>query len=917
MGEVYRARDSKLGREVALKVLPDSFTADPDRLARFAREARVLASLNHPNIAAIHGLEESSDTRALVLELVEGPTLAELIELQQGRGLPQDEVLAIAHQIVDALEAAHEQGIIHRDLKPANIKVTMKGGDRDRPSVKVLDFGLARAMDEDPASGNPATSPTMTGRATQLGMILGTAAYMAPEQARGKTVDKRADVWAFGCVLFEMLTGRRVFEASEISDTLAFVLTKEPDWSALPAATPAALRRLLRRCLAKDRRQRLSDIADARLELAEAAGVSPDVGVDDPRAMAPRSRSVGWPSFLLAGAGAAALATAVAVSPWMPWRSRATVPPPIRLSADLDVDGRLTLFGSGGGSLALSPDGSTLAFAGEKNGAQALYLRPLNQLAATELPGTTNATQPFFSPDGQWIAFFADNKLKRIPATGGPAVTLADANGARGGTWGDDGTIFFSASHDKTGTTPVFQVPATGGVREPATTLAGTDVTHRWPHVLPGGKALLYIAHDRLGNYDDARLLVQPLPQGPAKTLHRGATFARYLASGHIVYAHRGTLFAAPFDVGTLELTGSSIPVIERVYSFAATGGAQFAVAANGSAIYAPGGTSLAEAPIHWVARTGATSVLHGAQSNWSNPQFSPDGTRLAFDLDYGAGQREIAVLDLARGSLTRLTYDDGQDRSPVWTPDGRRIVFRSDRGPAGSSAALYWVRSDGTGEPQRLTEPAPTFLDHVPGSWHPNGRLFAFEAGTAAGDGVAATAVRVVWLLPMNGDETTGWRPGKPYQLDPTSRQQTFPSFSPDGRWLAYQSLEGGRPEIVVRPFPAGGGRWIVSTNGGAQPSWSRTTSELLYLANELRRVMSVPYSAEGDWFRAEAPRPWTEQGVLPRPGGLRSLSLHPDGERIAAAIADDPASGDTFGKAIFISNFSDEVRRLAPARR
>ncbi len=883
MGEVYRATDTKLHRDVAIKVLPDLFVRDAERLARFIREAQTLASLNHPNIAIIHGLEQTGDAHALVMELVTGEDLSQRI----ARGaIPMDEALPIAKQIADALEAAHEQGIIHRDLKPANIKVRADG------TVKVLDFGLAKAMEPVGRAPNVSPSPTITQAMTQAGIILGTAAYMSPEQALGKPVDKRTDIWAFGCVLYEMLTGVRAFAGDEVSDTLAFVITKEPAWSALPASTPASIRRMLRRCLAKDRHQRLSDIADARLEIAE-------VGAEQVAEVSSTPKPFSRPKIALAFASVLALAVWIAISPWAPWQSQPALVSPHRLSAELGMDGDI----SPNAGLALSPDGSVLAFPGISNGSSQLYRRPLEQLQAVALPGTAGASLPFFSPDGLWIGFFAEGKLKKVPVAGGAVVPICDAPDPRGGAWGEDGDILFSlASSVSSPRNSLLRVSADGGTPQPATTLADDEVTHRWPQVLPGARAILYTAHNRANNYADANIVVQTLPNGPRKIVQRGGSFGRYVPSGHLVYVHKGTLFAAPFDLVTL-MTGTGRPVIENIAETRSTGAAQFAFAADGKAVYRPWQTSSTDLPIEWLTRDGKITPLRATLANWSHPQFSPDGTRVAMDI-IDNGQRDIAVYDWARDKLTHLTVDAQPDSMPVWTPDGQHIAFVSNR-VADGRVNLYLVRADGGGDPEQLTDSA-SLSAVATGSWH--GRFLAFQEGSQN--------VADLMILPMEGDGVSGWKPGKPYAFLNTPAAEVAPSFSPDGRWLAYQSNESGRFEVHVRPFPKREGSWRVSNGGGQGPIWSRAKDELLYLTLD-NQIMAASYTVVGDSFRAEAPKLWTERRILlgPVPTFRRMMDLHPDGERVAGAVATEGQAEDRPDKLVFIFNFFDELRRIASA--
>ena len=891
MGEVYRARDTKLNREVALKVLPEAFTRDPDRLARFKREAQVLASLNHPHIGAIYGFEDSGETHALVLELVEGDTLADRI----ARGLiPLDETLPIALQICEALEAAHEQGIIHRDLKPANIKLRPDG------TVKVLDFGLAKALDPAPTSAL-SQSPTITTPAmTRMGVIMGTAAYMSPEQAKGKPVDKRADIWAFGCVLYEMLTGKRAFGGDDVTDTIAAVVRAEPEWGALPANTPAPIRKLLRRCLQKDRRERVPDIAVARLDINEATATpaSADVSPISFTQPAGWTRALPWTV-----AGALGIGLALVLALWPPWR-KAPTPAQLRLSAELGADASLVT--DQGAAAILSPDGALLAFVAQKNasGGSQLYVRRLEQLQAASLSGTDGARNPFFSPDGQWIAFFAGGKLKKISVNGGAAVTLCDAPNGRGGSWAEDGTLAFSP--DSGVGVSLLRVSSAGGKPATLTTFDAGEAAQRWPQVLPGGKAVLYAAATSgTTAWEDANLVVQPLPTGARKIVQRGGYYGRYLPSGHLVYLHDGTLFAAPFDLDRLEVTGQSVPVLEGVTgSPNITGGAQFAVAGNGTLVYLPGQRNFDEVSVSWMDREAKTTPLRATPVDWANILFAPDSRRLALDI-FDGKQSDVWVYDWARDTLSRLNFDPATDEKPVWTPDSRRIVFGSARADK-STLNLYWQHADGTGEVQRLTE---SKHNQLPSSWHPTGKFLAF------GDVNPLTTFDIM-ILPMEGDEASGWKPGTPTVFLNSPFAELEPMFSPDGRWIAYRSNESGLFEVYVRPFPGPGGKWQISTGGGTNATWSRTRHELFYGTPD-QRIMVASYTVDGESFRAEKPRLWSDRHYLARPGrisALRSFDLHPDGERFALAAAPEAQTAAKQDKLVFIFNFFDELRRIAP---
>ncbi len=871
MGEVFRARDTKLNRDVAIKVLPAAFAQDSERVARFRREAQVLASLNHPNIAAIHGLEESDGVLALALELVEGEDLAE--RLTRG-ATPVDESIAVAKQIAEGLEAAHEKGIVHRDLKPANLKLTKDG------TVKILDFGLAKAYGseaEATASEGLSQSPTLSRQLTEAGVIFGTAAYMSPEQARGGTVDKRADIWAFGVVLFEMLTGKRLFTGETVSDTLAAVLRQEIDWRALPASTPPGLSRLLERCLDRDSKKRLRDIGEARIALEERLATPDTVRASS------GMRALPW-----------ALALLLALALWAPWRPAPTPAPPLRLSAELGASASLsTAFGP---AAILSPNGRLLAFVaspgtGER---QLLHLRRLEQLDAAPLAGTEGARDPFFSPDGEWIAFFAEGKLKKVSVSGRAAVTLCDAPNPWGGSWAEDGTIFFTPEAG----VGLSRVSSAGGTPQTLTTpdQASQEQTHRWPQALPGGKAVLYTAGNQ-GNFEEASLVVHTLEGDTRKVLYRGGYHGRYLPSGHLVFIREDTLFAAPFDLDRLELSGEPVPALESVTADRFNGRAQFGFSREGTLVYQRGGRIATS--IQWMDREGKLEPLRAAPGVYGNIRFSPDGQRLALDILEGKN-RDVWVYEWGRDTLSRLTLDPGEDSDPVWTPDGR-IAFSSTRADQ-ATGNLYWQRADGTGEAERLTESKSR---QVPRSWHPSGRFLALLE-------LNPQTRFDILILPLTGDEASGWKPGKPTVFLNGPFAELGAAFSPDGRWLAYASDESGRNEVYVRPFPGPGGKWQVSPAGGFWPTWSQSRSELFYLVGD-GRIMVSGYTVEGSSFRAEKTRVWSA-GLVTAPGP-GTYDLHPDGERVAVLKASADEAEARRDKIVFIQNFFDELRRIAPA--
>jgi len=888
MGEVYRARDSKLGRDVAIKVLPEAFAHDPERLSRFQREAKMLAALNHPNIATIFGLEHSDGVQYLVMELVAGETLAQRVK--RDGPVPVEEALTIAKQIAEALEAAHEKSIIHRDLKPANVKLTPEG------KVKVLDFGLAKAFAGDTSTEDMSNSPTLSMAATMQGVILGTAAYMSPEQARGKAVDKRTDMWAFGAVLYELLTGKAAFHGEDVTDILAAVVRAEPDWLALPEATPLQVRSLLRRCLQKDKSLRLRDAGDARIEIQEAlsAPATADAATTGPATRGWRERAA-W--------AAAGVLTLVATAFAIGFVQRTPKPPQpmqaVRLNAEIGVDASLDT--SLGSSAILSPDGTRLALVAigtdEK---RRIYVRSLDALQATALSGTENARDPFFSPDSQWIGFFADSKLKKISVQGGVAVTLCDALTDRGGSWGEDGTVVFTPDVGA----PLTKVSSSGGTPQPLTTLdkQAAETTQRWPQVLPGGKAVLFTAGSGgVGTiFEDADIDVYSMASGQRKTLLRGGFYPRYLPSGHLVYLHAGTLFGVPFDLRRLEVTGQPTPILEGVGTSPGVGGAQFSFSDSGNLVYVAGRAGGQNVSIYWMDHEGKFQPLRETPGNYYNPAFSPDGKRLALEINDGK-RSDISVYEWERDTLTRLTFVGEESTNPVWTPDGQRIVYSSRE--KGGPYNLWWIRADGGGNAQRLTE---SKSPQDGGSWRPDGKVLAF---TQSNSGTNLD----IMTLPIEGDEKSGWKSGEPRPFLNSPSAEVEPAFSPDGRWLAYESSESGSYEVYVRPFPGPGGKWQISTGGGVLPKWSRNGKELFYRTLD-SKIMVVTYTASGDSFRADKALLWssgqfTELGLF-----TYNFDLHPDGKRFAVLKA--PGTGQTaaMNKVSFIFNFFDEVRRKFP---
>jgi hypothetical protein len=794
MGEVYRARDTKLNRDVALKILPEAFATDPDRLARFKREAQVLASLNHPNIAAIYGFEDSGSTHALVLELVEGPTLADRI----AKGpIPLDEALPIAKQIAEALEAAHEQGIIHRDLKPANIKV------RDDGTVKVLDFGLAKALE--PASGvrpDLTNSPTITSPAlmTGVGTLLGTAAYMSPEQAKGRSADKRSDVWAFGCVLYEMLTGRRAFEGEDVSDTLAAVLRADPDWIALSPDVSLAIRTLVRRCLEKDRRTRIADISTARFLMNEPALDSASVATA-PAPGPPRRAS--WRRLVPLGVVAIVAAALTGVAMLVAGRT-APAPPVTRFVFTLPEGPQFT--GTNRRLIAISPDGRQFAYASGSR----LFLRSMTDFEPRAIPGTETAglTSPVFSPDGKDVAFYsaAENALKRIAIAGGVPSTICSVQGAPlGMAWTGDSMLYVQSGRG------ILRVASKGGTPE-LLVASTTAVALLGPQLLPGNQAALFTVVTG-GNLDGAQIGVQSLASGERKILAEGSD-ARYLTTGHLVFWRRGTLYAVAFDVGRLQLVGTPLPVVQGVGRIEGSPFANFSVSDTGSLIFIPGpanGSSSRQSVLVLVDRQGHEEALMVPSGPYITPRFSPDGKQLAVGTDDGK-EANIWVYNLAgTTSIRQLTFG-GKNRYPVWAANGERIAFQSDRE---GDPSIFWQRADGTDTADRLTTPQKG-LSHIPESWSQARQRLSFsETGPDSAS---------LWTVSVNDKKSERFG-------DLRSRASFNSEFSPDGRWVGYTLRDGGRATVHVRSFPLSGAHYQLRDDAH-HPMWSRDGNELFYMS-------------------------------------------------------------------------------------
>jgi serine/threonine protein kinase/Tol biopolymer transport system component len=809
MGEVYRARDSRLARDVALKVLPEAFARDADRMLRFEREAKVLAALNHPNIASLYGLEESNGARALVMELVEGTTLAERIK----RGsLPIEEALLVAKQIADGLEYAHERGIIHRDLKPSNVKRRPDG------QVKILDFGLAKALEGEASDEVLQNSPTLSAGATRTGVLLGTAAYMSPEQVRCKRVDRRADIWAFGCVLYEMLTGLGAFTGETISDNLASVIRAQPEWSFLPAGVPPRIREVLRLCLQKDAKQRLQAVGDARITIEEVLAGAPDVvTLTAPADAHPKLRErMTW----IAVVGLLTL-----VSTWfgVGYFSRTPKPPqPIVSQIGPPENTKFILTGLTAGPPVLSPDGTFLAFAARSaDGKQFLWVRSLDGAVEEPLAETEGATFPFWSPNSRSLAFFANGKLDRIDATGGPVLTVCDAVSGRGGSWGTDGTILFAGLSG-----PIFRVPASGGTPQQVTKLdeSLSQFSHRWAQFLPDGIHFLFFGQATASG--NSTIYIGSLDGGAPKVLLRNESNAIYAPPGYLLFVRQGTLVAQRFDANRLQLMGDAAPLAEHEAVDSSLRRGDFSVSENGILVYASG--ALSEGRLLWFDRNGKQLGGTGAVDAYGFPRISPDGRKLAVSKVSGPSSSTIWILDLDRGTSSRLTFSPGRNDLPAWSPDGKLIAFVSTQG---GNRRIYQQAVNGTGAATSLVIGD---ADEILPSWSSDGRYLIFQTHSNQGN-----SQWEIWAQPLFGDHKAF-----PVAQKPQSLQGT-PALSPDGKWLANDSDESGRIEVYVTPFLHGGGKWQVSTGGGSCPRWRADGRELFYMSLE-NKIMSAEISAQ-----------------------------------------------------------------------
>jgi Tol biopolymer transport system component len=865
MGEVYQAKDQKLGRDVAIKVLPEEFAKDADRVARFQREAKLLASLNHPNIAAIHGLEESNGTHFLVLELVEGDTLSDRIKAGP---IPVEEALKLALQIAEALEAAHEKGVIHRDLKPSNIKVTPEG------KVKVLDFGLAKAFAGDQENMILSDSPTISAAATQKGVILGTAAYMSPEQAKGKAVDKRTDIWAFGAVLYEMLTGKAAFQGDDVTEILASVVKASVNLDLLPKNVHPRVCEVITRCLQKEQKRRYSGIGDVQYEIEQVLSDPKGIFAQPAAAVERRSglrTTLPWIAAIILVGVIVGLAV---------WQFRAPgLPQVMRFEYYLPEGLQLSTSGT---PLAVSPDGKQFVY----STTQGLYLRSVEELTAKLVAGTEgNTQQPFFSPDGKSIGYFAvnDRQLKKIGISGGAPVTLCSVMQPLGAWWNADDTIIYGQYP----VSPIMRVSANGGTPEALIQPeAGLSI---FPQVLPDGKSVLYTSSF---SANQGRIMVQQFKSGEPKELFPGS-MARYLPTGHIIYRlpNDNNLYAVAFDIDRLEVTGGHVPIVE--------GMVVGAVSEAGTLAYIPGtsssGASGNERTLVWVDREGNEESLGAPPNDYGYPKISPEGTRVA--LTVGGDNDDIKIWDTLRKTLSRLTFDEAADLQSIWTPDGDRIVFASRR--EGPLTSIYWKKADGTGTTEKLGSMPDQGL--MPWCWSRDGKTLI----------VAETDGGTQWdigMLSMEGDHTEK-------QLLRTEHTEINQQISPDGGYMAYASDESGQMEVYVRSFPdMDAGKWQVSTNGGESPLWSPDGKELFYIVEGA--YMAVPVEME-PIFKPGNPEVLFRGGYIAGFGEGTPWDIHPDGKRfLMMKQAGTPASAEAASqpKIVIVTNWFEELKQRVP---
>jgi serine/threonine-protein kinase len=873
MGEVYRARDTRLDRIVAIKVLPTHLADRSELRERFEREARTIASLNHPHICTLFDIGQQDGIDYLVMEYLEGETLAQ--RLVKG-SLPLEQVLQFAIEISDTLDKAHRKGVTHRDLKPGNIMLTKTG-------TKLLDFGLAKLKQEvAPANVQLSQLATADEPLTAKGTIVGTLQYMAPEQLEGKEVDARTDIFAVGAVVYEMATGKRAFGGKSQASLIAAILKREPPpMLSLQPMTPPVLDRIVKKCLAKEpekRWQAASDVCDELKWIAEGGSqvtLAPIAAVKGIRALGRRTLVLGLGALLLAAA-VASLATwnlKPAPSPQPVTRTVINLPPGQQL-AGLDS----------GPAVALSPDGTQLAYVARQGGTQQLYLRAMDSLESKPIPGTEGGVNPFFSPDGQWVGFFAGQKLKKVSVSGGSALTIGDATFPRGASWGSHGMIAFAPSVGSS----LKQVPGGGGTPQLLTRLEKGEVNQRWPEFLPGGKAMLFSGAPTNASWTNSQVAAQSVGTGERRNLIHGATHPRYAASGHLIYAQGGSLMAVPFDPRRLAITGATVPIVEGVLQSPSSGAAQYSLSATGSLVYIPGGVQADQRRLVWVSRNGAEQPMAAPARAYVYPRFSPDGRQVGVGITEEESQ--VWLYDLTRETLTRFTFEGHVNLNAIWTPDGKWIAIQSNReGPLN----IFWQRADGSGGLEHLIA---SEYNNFPTSWSPDGQLLAFTE-------INPNTGYDIWVLRLSD------RKAQPFLRTPFNESAS--RFSPDGRWIAYISDESGRFEIYVQPYPDPGGKWQISTEGGTEPLWNRNGRELFYRSGA--KLMAVDIATQPG-FTVGKPRMLFEGPYTPASGTTPNYDVSPDGQRFL--MLKPIESAETAPTEInVVLNWFEELKQKVPA--
>jgi len=868
MGEVYKARDTRLDRIVAIKILPAHLADRPELCERFEREARTIANLNHPHICVLHDIGRQDGIDFLVMEYLEGETLA--MRLMKGP-LPLQQVLQYAIEIADALDKAHRNGVTHRDLKPGNIILTKSG-------TKLLDFGLAKLKQEVTPLTPLSQLPTLGANPTIEGTLLGTLQYMAPEQVEGKIdeIDGRTDIFAFGALVYEMATGKKAFAGKSQASLIGAIMNSEPPpISSLQPMTPPALDRMVRRCLAKERDERWQSAFDLWQEAKWIAEGGSQIA-PLPAAHATGIRALGRRPLVL---GLGALLVGAAITGIGVWTLRPLPPPPprpvTRTMITLPPGDRLIALNQP--AVALSPDGTQLAYVASRGNTQQIYLRAMDGQEARPVSGTEGANSPFFSPDGQWLGFFASGKLKKVSVNGGAALTLADAANPRGASWSSQGIIAYTPSLNG----PLQQAPETGGASKPLTRLAKGDTAHRWPEYLPGGTAVLFAN----GSFNNSSVVVQSFGTGEIRNLVPG-TSPHYAPSGHLIYAQGGNLMAAPFDPQRLEMTGSAVPVLEGVLQSAANASTQYSISTTGSLVYVPGGAQAEQRRLVWVSHSGTEQPLAAPARAYWYPRVSPDGQRVAVVVD--DQERQIWLHDLSRGTMPRLTFEGNFNSIPAWTPDGKRVAFASTKE---GQQNLFWQMADGSGGPERLTTSEYT---QYPYSWSADGQLLAFAE-------VNPTTGYDIWVLQLSD------RKAQPFLRAPSD--QAVPRFSPDGRWLAYVSNESGRYEVYVQPYPGPGGKYLISTEGGTEPVWNPNGRELFYRSGD--KMMAVDIATQRGFTAGNARLLFAGQ-YMTTVGTIPNYDVSPDGRRFLMLKPNEQAQFAT--QINVVLNWFEELKRRVP---